>query len=88
MSHLPLIKNLSEELEMEKEYDWLSHVRRYIQMTYPMSLASSWAAYHTSRRAESNLLPSINDSCPYLPRRPAAHGSMPCHCFGVIQAPV
>ncbi len=41
---------------MEKEYDWLSHVRRYIQITYPTSLTSPWAAYHTSRRAESNLL--------------------------------
>ena len=33
---------LSEE--MEKEYDQLSHVRSYIQLTFPMSLTSFWAA--------------------------------------------
>ncbi len=30
---------------------------------YPTSLTSSWAAYHTSRRAESNLLPSGSMAC-------------------------
>ncbi len=50
--------NLSEEMERIRLVE--SCAKLHTADIFYESITSSWAAYHASRRAESNLLPSIN----------------------------
>ncbi len=77
--------NLSEE--MDKEYDWLSHVEKLHAVEISCKSSISWAAYHASRMAESNLLPSFNAMLPLFAEE-ASSPSMLRHCFDIIQAAV
>jgi len=73
--------------EMEKEYDWLSHVENLHADEISSESNISWAAYHASLIAEPDILPSINAMLPLFAEE-ASTLSMLRHCFEVIQAAV
>lgn len=73
--------------EMDKEYDWLNHVREHHADDVSTESTLSWAAYHASRVPDPDILPSVNAMLPLFVEEASSH-TMLRHCLEVVKSAV
>ena len=73
--------------EMDKEYNWLSHVEKHHADDISAESTLSWAACHASRVPDPDILPSVNAMLPFFVEE-ASSPSTRRHCLEVVKSAV